>query len=295
MYKCKYCGKEFDSYTQLGGHVIWCKSNPNANGKSNFNSKSCKKKFEKFNEKREDLFCQYCGKLCKNLNSLKQHEVRCKSNPNAIKNKDSLYEHNLKIKLGEINIWNKGLTKDTDERVKRQGDTCHSRYVNGEIKSWCDGLSKDTDDRIKKYSSKISKTISNKIESNDWHCQSRQRIEYKDSIFDSTWEYEFVKFLDNHNIKWIRNVYSFIYVFENSDHKYFPDLYLPDYDLYIEIKGRVTEKDIAKWEQFEKKLDIYFLKDLKKLDIDYFKTISDSRFNEELLKYSYKHLNLVNT
>ena len=42
--------------------------------------------------------------------------------------------------------------------------------------------------------------MSNKIENSDWHCQSRQRIEYKDVIFDSTWEYEFVKFLDEHNI-----------------------------------------------------------------------------------------------
>lgn len=71
-------------------------------------------------------------------------------------------------------------------------------------------------------------------------------------------------------------------------------MYLPDHDLYIEIKGRVTEKDKAKWEQFNKKLDIYFLKDLKKLDIDYFKTICDNRFDEELIKYSDKYLNLAN-
>lgn len=28
--------------------------------------------------------CQYCGKECKNLNSLRQHEVRCKENPNRL-------------------------------------------------------------------------------------------------------------------------------------------------------------------------------------------------------------------
>ena len=32
---------------------------------------------------RDDLFCQYCGKPCKNLNALKQHEIRCKHNPNG--------------------------------------------------------------------------------------------------------------------------------------------------------------------------------------------------------------------
>lgn len=29
--------------------------------------------------------CKYCGKECKNLNSLKQHEIRCKENKNRIK------------------------------------------------------------------------------------------------------------------------------------------------------------------------------------------------------------------
>ena len=26
--------------------------------------------------------CTYCNKKCKNLNSLRQHELRCKKNPN---------------------------------------------------------------------------------------------------------------------------------------------------------------------------------------------------------------------
>lgn len=30
------------------------------------------------------MICQYCGKECKNNNSLAQHEVRCKFNPNHI-------------------------------------------------------------------------------------------------------------------------------------------------------------------------------------------------------------------
>lgn len=28
MYKCKFCGQEFDSKQKLGGHIIWCKENP---------------------------------------------------------------------------------------------------------------------------------------------------------------------------------------------------------------------------------------------------------------------------
>lgn len=40
--------------------------------------------------------CQYCGKECKNKNSLRQHEVRCKQNPDHIEcygNKGNMPEH----------------------------------------------------------------------------------------------------------------------------------------------------------------------------------------------------------
>ena len=30
------------------------------------------------------MVCKYCGKECKNQNSLSQHEIRCKENPNHI-------------------------------------------------------------------------------------------------------------------------------------------------------------------------------------------------------------------
>ena len=42
------------------------------------------------------LNCQYCGRECKNKNSLAQHEIRCKENPNAIKcfgNKGNMPKH----------------------------------------------------------------------------------------------------------------------------------------------------------------------------------------------------------
>ena len=64
--------------------------------------------------------CQYCGRECKNKNSLVQHEVRCKANPDHIEcfgNKGHMPEHCKKylnkkiykngqyigITLGELN------------------------------------------------------------------------------------------------------------------------------------------------------------------------------------------------
>ena len=65
--------------------------------------------------------------------------------------------------------------------------------------------------------------------------------------------------------------------------------------LKVEIKGCITEKDFAKWEQFpkDKKLDIYFGDDFAKLDIikgD--KTNTNKEILNKIKKYSQKHLNL---
>lgn len=59
--------------------------------------------------------CKYCGKLCKNKNSLVQHEIRCSKNTNRIESTFVL----SKFTSGR-DPWNKGLTKYTDERVLKQ-------------------------------------------------------------------------------------------------------------------------------------------------------------------------------
>jgi hypothetical protein len=116
---------------------------------------------------------------------------------------------------------------------------------------------------------KIKHTIQNKIKNNNWHLSfSKKRIiEYKGIKFHGTWEYLFALYLDNHNIEWERPTQTFDYFFENENHKYLPDFYLPKYDLYIEIKGYPTNKDYEKWNQFPCNLDIYFGDDLFNLGI----------------------------
>ena len=64
---------------------------------------------------------------------------------------------------------------------------------------------------------------------------------------DSSWESIFANYLNQNNIKWIKNKKSFKYIFENEEHSYYPDFYLEDFDLYVEIKGRETERDKAKY------------------------------------------------
>lgn len=46
--------------------------------------------------------CIYCERLCKNLNSLRNHERLCKNNPNAQIIKSNFINFNEKVKNGEI-------------------------------------------------------------------------------------------------------------------------------------------------------------------------------------------------
>lgn len=69
-----------------------------------------------------------------------------------------------------------------------------------------------------------------------------------------TWEYRLATFLENKNITWIKNTKGFPYVFNNKEKKYFPDFYINEWDIFIEVKGYETEMDREKWKQFPHKL-----------------------------------------
>lgn len=255
MYKCKYCGKEFDSPQQLGGHIGRCKGNPNAknniikcNNFSNYNNKK--------REKDKNIYyCQYCGKECVGKNSLVQHEIRCNKNKNKITNVVSnfiLYNKTRKPINQFIKASNLGLPipKVSDETKEKLRLSMLGRKLTSETKQ------------------KIRETICENIKNNNWHNQFTAKTEFDGEFYDSLWEIEFAKYLRKKNINFIRNnSISFEYIWNNEKHNYFPDFYLADYDLYIEIKGLWDERDICKWEQFPNRLDIYDSKDLYELGI----------------------------
>lgn len=80
-----------------------------------------------------------------------------------------------------------------------------------------------------------------------------------------SWELKVVEFFNKEKIKWVRNQLSFDYKYEGAIRRYFPDFYLEDFDVYVEVKGYETEKDRAKWKDFPKKLFIIKKKELQDL------------------------------
>ena len=115
---CPVCRKEI-SNCNYERHLISHKNNPKYHNKLQTRQSI----------DHDDLYCKYCGKLCKNKNSLAQHECRCDKNPNRIVTK----------------AWNKGATKETDSRVltskvaeanKQKGYKHYQEYLKDNSIAW---------------------------------------------------------------------------------------------------------------------------------------------------------------
>lgn len=127
IYKCKYCGKEFDNPYKLGGHQIHCKENPNYD-KSLVQLTEARKKSNSFNKENKHLHCKFCNKEIANEGCLVLHERHCKENPNKIKCNGNYG------KTKGLPCSFKGKTKLTNDFLKKKGETYSKHYKEGNFK-----------------------------------------------------------------------------------------------------------------------------------------------------------------
>lgn len=235
--RCEYCGRDISS-SNYSKHI---RSHKNGN----FYKQNSRYKID-----HTDLFCKYCGKECKNKNSLIQHEIRCKENKNRI---------NVYIKgFNEGRIaWNKGLTKASSESIKRSSEKYKQNKLLGLHKIKVNPM-EDPNNR-----KKISETCLQKSKNGTWHTSLAKymHINYKGVDLHGSWELKYAQYLDKNNISWERCKDRFPYEYENNIHYYTPDFFLPLLDKYVEIKGYTTNKDYAKWDQFPKDRTLEILKE----------------------------------
>lgn len=248
MYTCKHCGKSFERKQQLAGHIIWCKNNPNRSGKSNFHNKKYKNDIRPQDEPK-DLYCQFCGKHCKNLNSLRQHEVRCKCNPNKIDITNSTNNIKNYIDGLKCGIYTKTNTNQYTKAINL-GLPAPTVSDNTRIKLaniWKG--KKHTDSSKTKVSHTMQRVVREHPESySASNVNGRvKKVEYDGNIFDSSWEVLVAKYLDDNNIIWERPRVGFDYEYEGKMHVYYPDFYVPSIDKYIEVKGYKRANDDVKW------------------------------------------------
>ena len=89
---------------------------------------------------------------------------------------------------------------------------------------------------------------------------------YKGYWNDSSWELAWVIDKLEHNIEFERNHEAFPYIFKGEKHNWIPDFKIKR--TYYEIKGRITDKDKAKFASFEKPLKVIGPKEIQK-SLDY--------------------------
>lgn len=97
---------------------------------------------------------------------------------------------------------------------------------------------------------------------------------------DSTWEVAMALRLDELGIRWMRNDKMFLPYLSarGRKRKYIPDFYLPDYDLYVEVKGYFT--DAAR----HKMKSVLEINDVRLIILESLAEIQDINNRPELLR-----------
>lgn len=154
-------------------------------------------------------------------------------------------DHNKKTKIGIKGRipWNKGLSSDTNDSLKKMRNTLKERYKSGEIKPSYLGKkhSKETIKKLKQNTGGYRKGSGRG--KSGW---------YNEYWCDSTWELAWVIYNLDNNIKFNRFDGKFQYMYKEELFYYHPDFILDDNKTIIEIKSYETEKDLCKYTGVDK-------------------------------------------
>lgn len=189
--------------------------------------------------------CLYCGKECKNDNSLRNHERLCKLNPSKQTIISNFIKYNKKVKNGEI----KKHIKNQFVKAKLEGREITVSYeTRNKIRNQKLGK-KLTVEHIENIRNSMKLAVEKNPESYSSKNVSGRTpiIEYNGFKLKGGWELKFAIWLDKNNIRWTNVVKPFEYFWKGGIHLYFPDFYLIDYDRYVEVKGYERERDRCKW------------------------------------------------
>lgn len=264
-FNCPYCKLDlvFEKHQQKGAHLVNCNQNPKrkesiakqikTSTKPRIalikNCLKCDAPFTQYKtqgqidrNKQKDI-ASYCSRKCANSHIvsdehkekisliMKDKYVRGELDhtcigPNSPKgHKPKGYKHSIsqKLLLNENRICIICSNNfECKQRAKRQ--TCSKECLNKLISKKLKGSGKIGGYKVKSGTSKFHGNY------------------YKDIWMDSSWEIALAKRLDQLNIIWARDNMFFNYVDINGEkRKYYPDFYLPDYNLYIECKGYWTD------------------------------------------------------
>lgn len=280
-YVCE-CGETFDRGCQLGGHQLRCPmhqakleeqqlerekrrlpnglfkcENPDCNnehdgsyGSGLFCSKKCRlhvigKRSYETKVKNGTYKCNY--NLNRNNCGRSPYGTwKCRVCNIIFSTRRELKEHNKKAHPHDrYHPWNKGLTKETDIRVKLATENAVKAYKEayrlGKIRKsvW-------TIERRKRMSQLAKKRG---LGGYHRHGGKGKRGWYNGYWCDSSWELAYVIYNLEHEIHFVRNRQGFEYEYQGVIRKYYPDFILDD-GTYVEVKGWIDKKTEVKHKTF---------------------------------------------
>lgn len=189
-----------------------------------------------------DLICAFCNKLCKNLNSYRQHIIRCPKNPDR---DEKFSTSHFKGHIG----WNKGLTADTSESVRKGRDNL-KLYYSTNVGSFTG----------RRHTDEVKQKISISQTESDHSLQDRyshgKKGYYDNILFMSTYELAYYIYMRDlgHTIK--RCDKRFAYYHNSKKHYYTPDFIVDNY--IVEIKGYERFIDYIKYESVPNLKVLYY-------------------------------------
>lgn len=209
--------------------------------------------------------CPKCSRTISN-NNIKKHIESCNGvfftgphNPSKSKSSETEQERYIRLKKQLDRVrpnskpgfipWNKGLTKNTDKRVKQYGETFSKKYKNNEYKKY------EISDEYREKCRQAQLT-------NPRRRLLRKPIYYNNIRLDSSYELKVAISLDENNIIWTRPD-PFKYIDNNGNqHHYFPDFYLPQFNVYLDPKNDFliqTQSEKIKLTEEQNKVKIIIL------------------------------------
>lgn len=190
--------------------------------------------------------CPYCDKLYA-FKGIATHIFRKHTEQGKAfneRNKEIFGNNFLHSERSQRVPWNKGLTKDTSEIV-RKGAKKISENTSGDKNHF---FGKKHSEASKQRISKAL-SINNKGGRCKWYDIGDQKVQ-------GTWELSIAQLLIEEKIEWKKiktNSFTFQYVDgKNRKHSYTPDFHLPEYNMYLEIKGYWWGNDKKKMELVQK-------------------------------------------
>lgn len=211
---CKFCGRVFIRPCGLAIHERTCKQNPDRrpieHHVCNF-QKRCKE---------SGWVCKGCNVKFRTRKELNEHKVNC------------LDFYTLKGNQPRIECKCDFCGKEWV--TTKSGFKCHMMY--------CDSNPDKIPFKIIHHSDSIRKVISECRKQTILKQGCEQNLKhrsytYNGKIFSSSYEVKYALYCEEHNIEYILHPAPIKYKFNNEEHLYFPDFYIPSEDKYVDPKN----------------------------------------------------------